>query len=54
MAAKPTSKPKITPTPKPTLPSLAEYKKSAAYRTGSQTYKEYLDIAKQLQNAKKK
>jgi len=42
------------PKPKPTLPSLAEYKTSAAYRTGSQTYKQYLDTAKQLQKAKKK
>jgi hypothetical protein len=48
MAAKP------KPTPKPTLPSLAEYKTSAAYKTGSQTYKQYLDTAKQVAKAKKK
>ena len=36
--------------PKPsaakTLPSLAEYKQSAAYKSGAMTYKEYLNYFK--------
>lgn len=41
-----TIKPKPKPSPKKTLPTLAEYKTSAAYKTGSMTYKEYLDYFK--------
>ena len=41
--AKPTAKPK--PTPTRTLPTLAEFKQSAAYKAGV-TYKEYLDMAR--------
>ena len=41
-----TIKPKATPSPKKTLPTLAEYKQSAAYKTGSMTYKQYLDSFK--------
>lgn len=37
-------KPKATPTPTKTLPSLAEYKGSAAAK--SMTYKEYVDFFK--------
>lgn len=33
-------------TPTPGLPSLAEYKQSAAYKTGAMTYKDYLDYFK--------
>ncbi len=41
-------KPKASPKPSPvkTLPSLAEYKQSAAYKTGSMTYKQYLEVFK--------
>lgn len=38
------SKPK--PTPSPTLPTLAEFKQSAAYKTGAMTYKQYVDYFK--------
>ena len=41
--AKSTAKPK--PTPTRTLPTLAEFKQSAAYKAGV-TYKEYLDMAR--------
>lgn len=41
--AKSTAKPK--PTPTKTLPTLAEFKQSAAYKAGV-TYKEYLDMAR--------
>lgn len=44
------AKPKSTPS----LPSLQDYKKSAAYKSGDMTYKEYLDIAKAQQSAKAK
>jgi hypothetical protein len=37
-------KPKATPTPTKTLPSLAEYKSSAASK--SMSYKQYLDFFK--------
>lgn len=37
---------KATPSPKKTLPTLAEYKQSAAYKTGSMSYKQYLDSFK--------
>ena len=36
-----TPKPKVTPKPAKTLPSMAEFRKSAAYN--SMSYKEYLD-----------
>ena len=36
-------KPKVTPVPKFTTPSVAEFRKSAAYKTDSMTYKEYVD-----------
>lgn len=38
-----TIKPKVTPVPKFTAPSVAEFRKSAAYKTDSMTYKEYVD-----------
>ena len=34
---------KITPVPKFTAPSVAEFRKSAAYKTDSMSYKEYID-----------
>ena len=51
--AKPTPKPKATMKPKPkptpmpkfTAPSVAEFRKSAAYKTDSMTYKEYVDAS---------
>lgn len=43
---KATMKPKATPKPSPkkTLPTLKEYKQSAAYKSGDLTYKQYLDL----------
>ena len=38
-----TVKPKVTPVPKFTPPTLAQFKQSAAYKTDSMTYKEYVD-----------
>jgi len=38
-------KPKATPVPKFTAPSVAEFRKSAAYITDSMTYKEYVDAS---------
>ena len=48
MVKTPMAKPKASPKPSPakTLPSLAEYKQSAAYKTGSMTYKQYLEVFK--------
>jgi hypothetical protein len=43
--AKATVKPKATPVPKFTAPSVAEFRKSAAYKTDSMTYKEYVDAS---------
>ena len=49
---RPNPKGKVTPAPKPkakpspTLPSLEEFKQSAAYRSGAMTYKQYLDYFK--------
>lgn len=40
------SKPTPKPSPTPTLPTLAEFKQSAAYKTGAMTYKDYLDYFK--------
>lgn len=54
-------KTKVAPTPKPKTsktpfkaPTLKQYKKSAAYRAGEMTYKEYLQIAKQVYKSKNK
>jgi len=47
-------KPKATPTPKFTAPSVAEFRQSAAYRTNSMGYKEYVDTAYQVYQAKYK
>jgi hypothetical protein len=49
---KPSAKP--TPMPKFTAPSVAEFRKSAAYKTDSMGYKEYVDTAYNLYMAKKK
>jgi len=38
-----TVKPKVTPVPKFTAPTVAQYRKSAAYKTDSMSYKEYID-----------
>lgn len=48
VTASPKAKPmaKAKPTPTPTLPTLAEYKQSAAYKTGAMTYKDYIDYFK--------
>lgn len=51
---KPNPKGKITPTPMPKqkanatpgLPSLEEYKQSAAYKTGAMSYKDYVNYFK--------
>lgn len=52
----PTPKPKTSKTPKPkfTPPSLAQYKKSAAYKAGDMTYKEYIAVSKNVFKAKNK
>ena len=42
----PGSKINMKPTSKPTLPTLSEYKQSAAYKTGAMSYKDYLDYFK--------
>jgi hypothetical protein len=55
---KPTAKAKIVikpkPTPKFTAPSVAEFRKSAAYKTDSMGYKEYVDALYQVHQAKYK
>lgn len=51
---KPTVKPKATPVPKFTAPSVAEFRQSAAYKTDSMTYKQYVDTAYQVFKAKNK
>jgi len=53
---KPTVKPKVKPTPAPkfTAPSVAEFRQSAAYKTNSMTYKEYVDTAYSVFKAKNK
>ena len=47
---KPTTKATVKATPKPsakpTLPTLAEFKQSAAYKNGDWTYKQYVDFFK--------
>jgi outer membrane biosynthesis protein TonB len=40
-----TPKPKATPVPKFTAPTVAQYRQSAAYKTDSMTYKEYVDAS---------
>ena len=58
--AKPTAKatvkpkPKATPVPKFTAPSVAEFRQSAAYKTNSMGYKEYVDTMYQVYQAKNK
>jgi hypothetical protein len=58
--AKPTAKatvkpkPKATPVPKFTAPSVAEFRQSAAYKTDSMGYKEYVDTMYQVYQAKNK
>ena len=55
VATKPTgTAKKASPTPKSSLPSVEDYRKSAAFKTNSMSYKEYLDIAKAQQSAKAK
>jgi hypothetical protein len=49
-----TVKPKATPVPKFTAPSVAEFRKSAAYKTDSMTYKQYVDYFRQQHNYKYK
>jgi len=43
-----------TPKPKFTAPSVAQFRQSAAYRTNSMGYKEYVDTAYQVYQAKYK
>lgn len=47
-------KPSVTPTPKFTPPTLGEFKKSAAYKAGDWTYKQYVDYFQAQYNAKYK
>ena len=56
VTVKPTVKPKVKPTPAPkfTAPSVAEFRQSAAYKTNSMTYKEYVDTAYSVYKAKNK
>ena len=42
VAPKPAAKPSLTSS----LPSLEEFKQSAAYKTGAMTYKQYVDYFK--------
>ena len=51
---KATVKPKVTPVPKFTAPSVAEFRQSAAYKTDSMGYKEYVDAAYAVYQAKYK
>jgi len=51
---KATVKPKATPVPKFTAPSVAEFRQSAAYKTDSMGYKEYVDTMYQVYKAKNK
>ena len=43
---------KATPKPSYSAPSLADYKKSAAYKNSDMTYKEYLKASKDAYNAR--
>jgi hypothetical protein len=47
-------KTKAVPTPKFTAPSVQEFRKSAAYKTDSMTYKQYVDTAYSVFKAKNK
>lgn len=49
-----TVKPKVTPIPKFTPPTLAQFKSSAAYKAGDWTYKQYVDEFLAQYNAKYK
>jgi hypothetical protein len=51
---KATIKPNPKPTPKFTAPSVAEFRQSAAYKTDSMGYKEYVDASYQVYKAKYK
>ena len=51
---KATVKPKVVPMPKFTAPSVAEFRQSAAYKTDSMTYKQYVDTMYQVFKAKNK
>lgn len=51
---KATAKPKVTAVPKFTAPSVAEFRQSAAYKTDSMGYKEYVDAAYAVYQAKYK
>lgn len=52
--AKKTPTPKATPAPKFTPPTIAQYKSSAASRSGDLTYKQYVDLSKKAFDAKNK
>jgi hypothetical protein len=52
--ATPTAKPKNVPVPKFTAPSVAQFRKSAAYITNSMGYKEYVDEMYEVYRAKLK
>jgi hypothetical protein len=49
-----TIKPKATPMPKFTTPTIAEFKQSAAGRNGAMTYREYINLSEQVYKAKQK
>jgi hypothetical protein len=49
-----TAKPKNVPIPKFTPPTVAEFRQSAAYKTNSMMYKEYVDYFRQQYNFKYK
>ena len=48
------AKPKVSPSPTPKflMPTIADYRKSAAYKSGGMSYKEYVDTSKQVYDAK--
>jgi hypothetical protein len=48
------AKPKNVPIPKFTPPTVAEFRRSAAYKTDSMMYKEYVDYFRQQHNYKYK
>jgi hypothetical protein len=45
--------PKPTPMPKFTMPTIKEWKTSAGYKTGSQSYKEFVFLEKELYDISK-
>ena len=47
------SKAKPTPMPKFTMPTIKEWKTSAGYKTGSQSYKEFVFLEKELYDISK-